>query len=117
MPSKRVERITKSLTDHLIPKKQPNAQESAALERLANEVDRALRPVKPRSTYRQTLHQDLVLTAQNKISPYLMIQSPFDRQRLIMIGALIGSAISVIGGIITAMIVRARMLQSRAEQR
>jgi hypothetical protein len=46
-----------------------------------------------------------------------MIQSPFDRQRLIMIGALIGSAISVIGGIITAMIVRARMLQSRAEQR
>lgn len=117
MPSKKVARIMGSLPNHLFPKGRPSEQESAVLEHLASEVDQVLKPVRPRSAYRQALHHDLVLTAQQKISPCLVIQSPFDRHRLIMISALMGSAISVIGGIIAAMIVRARILQSRVEQR
>jgi hypothetical protein len=117
MPSKRAARIAQVLSNNAGSAGRPATPESAALEEIASEVDLALRPVRPRSSYRSALRHDLVLTAQNKISPYLVIQNPFERQRLIMLGALIGSALSVIGGIIAALLVRARMLQHRAEQR
>jgi hypothetical protein len=116
MPGEKTTTVLQSLPDKLSPTDRKD-QDAVVLEHLADEVDKALKPVSPRPAYRKALRHDLVLTAQQKVSPNFIIENPFGRQRLLMIGALLGSALSLMGGVIAAWIIRARMLHSKAEQR
>ena len=89
--------------------------ELASLMSVAAAVKKALRPVKPPRAYREALHRDLLATAQQKMKPSLIIRNPFDHRRLIIIGAAIGSAVSVVAGIIAAVLIHNKALHRAQE--
>ncbi len=89
--------------------------ELSSLMSVAAAVRKALRPVRPPRGYREALHRDLLATAQQKMRPSLIIRNPFDHRRVIIIGAAIGSAISVVAGIIAAILIHNKALHKAQE--
>lgn len=85
-------------------------EELSSLMSVAAAVRKALRPVKPPRAYREALHRELLATAQQKMMPSFIIRNPLDHRRLVILGAAIGSAISLIAGIIAAILIHNKAL-------
>lgn len=90
-------------------------EELAALLGLAAQLRRVLRRVSPAPAYRAALHDDLVAAARQKMRPALTIQELPHRHRGLIIGAAIGSTISVAAGIIATVLIRKGALQRSQE--
>jgi len=73
-------------------------QELFSLLRLAERVKDALAPVKPAPAYKRKLGLDLTDMAHQRVSRDMLVAPPSPRRELI-IGAAIGSAMAVAGGI------------------
>ncbi len=73
-------------------------QELTSLLHLAVRVKRALAPVKPEPSYRQRLGRELVETVHQRVGRELLVM-PSPRRELLL-GAAIGSAVAVAGGIV-----------------
>jgi hypothetical protein len=70
--------------------------------------------VRPSPGFRAALRADLMEAAQQKYQPRLQIRNPFRKQRIIIISAAIGSALSVIAGVVAALLVRNRQRSHHA---
>jgi len=90
-------------------------EELSSLMNIAARVKEALVPKRPSPAYRRALHRNLVETARQKMMPHIMIHNPSARRRIVIISAAIGSAISVIVGVIAALLIRSRTLQGSHE--
>jgi len=90
-------------------------EELAALLELTGQLRRVLRRVSPAPAYRATLHDDLVAAARQKMRPALTIQELPSRRRGLIIGAAIGSTVSVAAGIIATVLIRRGALQRSQE--
>lgn len=78
---------------------------------VAARVKRALVAVQPSSAFRNALKIGLLDAAEQKVKPRIIIRNPFRLQKIILIGAAIGSALSVVVGIIAAILMRNRAMQ------
>lgn len=85
-------------------------RELRALFQIINRLQRALMPVKPALAFKRTLGQELLEAANRGRLPTITIRNPFRRQR-ILLGAAIGSAVSVAIGIIAAVLIHNKSAQ------
>ncbi len=90
-------------------------EELTALLGLVTQLRRVLRRVSPAPAYRAALHDDLVAAARQKMRPALTIQESPRRLRGLIIGAAIGSTVSVAAGIIATALLRRGALQRSQE--
>jgi hypothetical protein len=82
-----------------------------ALMRIVRQLKRFLKPVRPSAAYRQALGDELVEAAREHLVPRITVRNPFRRQRLIIWGAAIGSVVSVIAGIVAAVLIHNKNVQ------
>jgi len=80
-------------------------QEFGDLLRLAGQVRNALVPVRPTPAFRRKLRADLARLARQRSASNVVVDFP-PRPRELLIGAVIGSAVALAGGI--AYLIRAR---------
>ncbi len=88
---------TKSNIEHL-PISPEQRREMVQLFKLAEQIKDVLTPVKPASSYKRKLRLDLDAVARRQTNRDLRIAPPSPRKELIL-GAAIGSAVAVAGGI------------------
>ncbi|MDA8216940.1 MAG: hypothetical protein M0Z94_04905 [Dehalococcoidales bacterium] len=79
---------------------------------LARRLKQALRPVEPSSTFRQSLHLQLVAMAGQRPLAEQKVSWPETHKRGLIISAAVGSVLSVAG--VTAVILRWRSIANRA---
>lgn len=89
-------------------------EELSSLLDLAVRIKQVLVPVRPGAVYREALKSRLVETARQKMTPRIAIRNPFPRRRLILISAAIGSALSVVVGVVAALLLRNRAMHGKA---
>lgn len=87
-------------------------EELAGLMDVARRIKQVMSPRRPALAYRSALKSNLLEAAQHKVGPRITIRNPFRKQRIILIGAAIGSAVSVLVGILAAV-----LLHNKAGQR
>ncbi len=85
------------------------APDLAPLFDLARRIKQALVPVRPSLAYRRELGAKLLAARRNKLMPHITIQNPFRRQRIVLISAAVGSVVSVVVGVIAALVIRNRV--------
>ena len=98
------------LQDWHVPAEQ--REEFLSLARLAEEVRSALAPVRPDPAFKHRLASSLTEMAQRRHSQDVLVAPPPARRELI-VGAAIGSAVALAGGIVY--LVRSH-IQTRSEQ-
>lgn len=85
-------------------------EELASLMNIAARVKMALRPVRPAQAFREVLQSNLLAAARQKVrEPHLVIRNPLAHRR-VLIGAAIGSAVSVAVGITAALLLHNKAL-------
>jgi hypothetical protein len=101
------EQLDASTIDHLaVPELSlQQIQELGALLRLAGRVKKALEPVQPSASFKSKLRADLGEMARYRTSRGVVLEAP-SRPRELLIGAAIGSAVALAGGI--AYLIRVR---------
>lgn len=90
-------------------------EELMALMIVAARVKRALEMMRPSTAFRRMLKASLLEAAQQRSKPRVVISNPFRRQKIILLSAALGSALSVVLGIVAAVLVHNRSAQ-RSQQ-
>ena len=74
-------------------------REILSLAELAQQVKDALAPVRPSASFRQRLEQDLIDVVRQRMHEKVYI-APLSPRRDVLIGAAIGSAVALAGGVV-----------------